>query len=86
MGSLAQFIRTGARLPKFLPLAEAGVAYVQQRKAKDGTCSYRGFYKTADGRWRSAGTFTDEDRALEVAAAAEPPPVQQPGTGPQVQP
>jgi integrase len=47
------------------------VAYVQRRKTKNGAVSYRAFYKTADGRWRSAGTFTDPDRALEVATAAE---------------
>ena len=47
------------------------MAYVQQRRMRDETSSYRAFYKTADGRWRSAGTFTDEDRALEVATAAE---------------
>jgi site-specific recombinase XerD len=49
---------------------EAAVAYVLRRKRKDGS-RFTGMYKTADGRWRSAGTFTDEDRALEVATAAE---------------
>jgi site-specific recombinase XerD len=49
---------------------EAAVAYVLRRKRKDGS-RFTGMYKTADGRWRSAGTFTGEDRALEVATAAE---------------
>jgi integrase len=47
------------------------VAYIEQRKMKDGSSSYRGRYKTADGKWRTAGTFSDPDRALEVAIAAE---------------
>ncbi|MBV9446306.1 MAG: hypothetical protein JO345_10465 [Streptosporangiaceae bacterium] len=46
------------------------MAYVECRERKNGP-RYRGMYKAADGRYRSAGTFTDEDRALEVAKAAE---------------
>jgi hypothetical protein len=32
---------------------------------------YRGIYKAADGRYRSAGTFSTEERALAVALEAE---------------
>jgi len=32
---------------------------------------YRGIYKAADGRYRSAGTFNTEERALAVALEAE---------------
>ncbi len=32
---------------------------------------YRGIYKAADGRYRSAGTFSTEERALAVAEEAE---------------
>ena len=32
---------------------------------------YRGLYKGADGRYRSAGTFSTKERALEVAQEAE---------------
>jgi hypothetical protein len=47
------------------------MAYVQCREGSKKGPRYRGMYKGADGRYRSAGTFTDEDRALEVAIAAE---------------
>jgi hypothetical protein len=46
------------------------LAYVQQRKSTKGT-RYRGFYKGADGRYRSAGTYDTNERALEVAEEAE---------------
>ncbi len=32
---------------------------------------YRGIYKAADGRYRSAGTFSTQERALAVAEEAE---------------
>ena len=32
---------------------------------------FRGIYKAADGRYRSAGTFSTEERALAVAVEAE---------------
>ncbi len=46
------------------------MAYVERRERKKGT-RYRGIYKGADGRYRSAGTYTTEERALEVAEEAE---------------
>jgi hypothetical protein len=46
------------------------LAYVQQRKSDKGT-RYRGFYKGTDGRYRSAGTYDTNERALEVAEEAE---------------
>jgi hypothetical protein len=47
------------------------MAYVQCRDGSKKGPRYRGMYKGADGRYRSAGTFTDEEHALEVAIAAE---------------
>jgi hypothetical protein len=46
------------------------MAYAERRERKKGV-RYRGLYKAADGRYRSAGTFTTEERALEVAKEAE---------------
>lgn len=46
------------------------VAYTQRLERKKGA-RYRGFYKDADGHYKSAGTYDDEDRALEVAREAE---------------
>jgi integrase len=46
------------------------MAYVERRERNKGT-RYRGMYKAADGRYRSAGTFSSEERALEVAVQAE---------------
>ncbi|MGD0559780.1 MAG: hypothetical protein ABSA93_33025, partial [Streptosporangiaceae bacterium] len=46
------------------------MAYAERRKSAKGP-RYRGFYKDADGRYKSAGTYDDEDRALEVAREAE---------------
>ena len=46
------------------------MAYVQERKSNKGT-RYRGMYKAADGRYRSAGTYTTDEGALEVAKEAE---------------
>ena len=46
------------------------MAYVEQRERNKGT-RYRGMYKGADGRYRSAGTFSTAERALEVAQEAE---------------
>ncbi len=46
------------------------MAYVEQRERNKGT-RYRGMYKGADGRYRSAGTFSTPERALEVAQEAE---------------
>lgn len=46
------------------------MAYVEQRERNKGT-RYRGMYKGTDGRYRSAGTFSTAERALEVAQEAE---------------
>ena len=46
------------------------MAYVERRERKKGV-RYRGLYKAADGRYRSAGTFSTEERALAVAEEAE---------------
>ena len=42
------------------------MAYAERRERKKGV-RYRGIYKAADGRYRSAGTFSTEERALAVA-------------------
>jgi len=46
------------------------MAYAERRERQKGV-RYRGMYKAADGRYRSAGTFSTEERALEVAKEAE---------------
>ena len=46
------------------------MAYAERRERKKGV-RYRGVYKAADGRYRSAGTFNTEERALAVALEAE---------------
>ena len=46
------------------------MAYAERRERQKGV-RYRGMYKAADGRYRSAGTFSTEERALEVAREAE---------------
>jgi hypothetical protein len=46
------------------------MAYAECRERKKGV-RYRGMYKAADGRYRSAGTFSTEERALAVALEAE---------------
>ena len=46
------------------------MAYAERRERKIGV-RYRGIYKAADGRYRSAGTFNTEERALAVALEAE---------------
>ena len=38
------------------------MAYAERRERKKGV-RYRGIYKAADGRYRSAGTFSTEERA-----------------------
>jgi len=54
-------------LPKFLPgVRGLTMAYTERRERNKGI-RYRGMYKAADGRYRSAGTFSSEERALEVA-------------------
>ena len=45
-------------------------AYAERRERKKGV-RYRGVYKAADGRYRSAGTFSTEKQALAVADEAE---------------
>jgi integrase len=47
------------------------MAYVNKRSVKNGTERFTGLYKAADGTYKSAGTFDTEERALEVAQAAE---------------
>jgi hypothetical protein len=39
------------------------MAYAERRERSKGI-RYRGMYKAADGRYRSAGTFSTEERAL----------------------
>jgi len=46
------------------------MAYAERRKRNKGV-RYRGMYKAAGGSYRSAGTFSTEERALEVAREAE---------------
>jgi hypothetical protein len=46
------------------------VAYTQVIERKKAT-RYRGFYRDADGRYRPAGTYGTEDRALEIDQEAE---------------
>jgi len=46
------------------------MAYAERRERKIGV-RYRGIYKAANGRYRSAGTFNTEERALAVALEAE---------------
>ena len=46
------------------------MAYAERRDRQKGT-RYRGIYKAADGRYRSAGTFSSKERALAVAEEAE---------------
>lgn len=46
------------------------MAYADRRERNKGV-RYRGMYKAADGRYRSAGTFSTEARALAVASEAE---------------
>src|SRR4029077_10070264 len=46
------------------------MAYAERRERQKGV-RYRGIYKAADGRYRSAGTFNTEERALAVALEAE---------------
>ena len=46
------------------------MVYAERRERNKGV-RYRGMYKAADGRYRSAGTFSTEERALEVASEAE---------------
>ena len=46
------------------------MAYAERRERQKGV-RYRGIYKAADGRYRSAGTFSTEKQALAVAEEAE---------------
>ena len=46
------------------------MAYAERRVSAKGP-RYRGFYKGTDGRYKSAGTYDTEERALEIARAAE---------------
>jgi hypothetical protein len=46
------------------------MAYVEHRERSKGD-RYRGFYKDTDGRYKSAGTYDTEERAVAVAEAAE---------------
>ena len=47
------------------------LAYVNKRSGKNGAERFTGVYKAADGSYKSSGTFDTEERALEVAEAAE---------------
>ena len=46
------------------------MAYTERLERTKGV-RYRGLYKAADGRYRSAGTFSTQERALAVAEKAE---------------
>jgi hypothetical protein len=46
------------------------MAYAERRESSKGA-RYRGVYKAADGRYKSAGTYDTQERALEVAQEAE---------------
>src|SRR5580692_10698676 len=52
------------------PESEADMAYAERRDSAKGP-RYRGFYKGTDGRYKSAGTYDTEQRALEISQAAE---------------
>ena len=47
------------------------MAYVNKRAARNGTERFIGLYRAADGSYKSAGTFDTQERALDVAEAAE---------------
>ncbi len=47
------------------------MAYVNNRAGKNATERFTGLYKAADGSYKSAGTFDTQERALDVAEAAE---------------
>jgi integrase len=47
------------------------VAYVNKRAGRNGMVRYTGMYKSATGTYKSAGTFEDPDRALQVALDQE---------------
>ena len=47
------------------------MAYVNKRVGKNGTERFIGLYTAADGSYKSAGTFDTQQRALDVAEAAE---------------
>ncbi|MEU9891823.1 tyrosine-type recombinase/integrase [Sphaerisporangium sp. NPDC051017] len=42
-----------------------------ERPQKNGAIRYTGMYKAVNGKYKSAGTFDDQDKAREVALAAE---------------
>ena len=46
------------------------MAYAERRDSAKGP-RYQGFYKGTDGRYKSAGTYDTEQRALEISQAAE---------------
>jgi hypothetical protein len=46
------------------------MAYTERRGRKKGD-RFRGMYKDADGRYKLAGTYNTDERALQVAVAAE---------------
>jgi integrase len=56
--------------PNFYPCQGADHGICGTLGAPEGV-RYRGIYKAADGRYRSAGTFSTEERALAVAEEAE---------------
>ena len=47
------------------------MAYVFQRPAKDGKVRFTAMYKAENGKYRSAGTYDNEDRAQQVADESE---------------
>jgi hypothetical protein len=56
--------------PDFYPARRPDHGLCGTPGAEEGV-RYRGIYKAADGRYRSAGTFSSEERALAVALEAE---------------
>jgi len=65
--------RTGWRPVVLLKIWGVAIAYAERRERNKGV-RYRGMYKAADGRYRSAGTFSTEEWALAVASEARPDP------------
>ncbi|WP_460364876.1 hypothetical protein [Actinocorallia lasiicapitis] len=48
-----------------------------ERTGKDGSSRYIGMYRAKDGSYKSAGTYDDHERAIEVAEQGEAPRMSQ---------
>ena len=62
--------RSALCLPRHLT-REGVLVYVTKRSAKNGAERFTGLYRTVDGTYKSAGTFSPNERAFEVAEAAD---------------